>query len=209
MNITFTGIDKFTSLEALSTLIKSSKHSIEIGFLLSTTHLGKVNKYPTMDWISSNVTLFPRTCLHVCGKMALSMLEDHLLKDITNHVQRIQINGTFSIDQVSNICSLYPNHMIITQHNSNNLPLVNVPNTNHSILIDNSGGRGISPDKWNDVVTHKPLGFSGGLNPSNINEEWNKIKPLFKPNSWLDMESGVRTDDKFDIQKINNILSSL
>ena len=41
--------------------------------------------------------------------------------------------------------------------------MLKVKAKNHSILVDGSGGRGISPDSWPLIETDKPVGFAGGL----------------------------------------------
>lgn len=48
-------------------------------------------------------------------------------------------------------------------------------------------------------------GFAGGLNPENILERKEEIDILWEKDYWLDMESGVRTDDWFDLDKVEDI----
>ena len=46
------------------------------------------------------------------------------------------------------------------------------------------------------------IGFAGGLNPNNISNSLNAINTLKCNNFWLDLESGARTDNEFDLNKV-------
>ena len=71
------------------------------------------------------------------------------------------------------------------------------------VLWDNSGGIG----RVLDIVAppedfrYTP-GYSGGINPNNVAEVIGKIEALnLKQDYWIDMETGVRTEDWFDLDK--------
>jgi len=84
----------------------------------------------------------------------------------------------------------------------------NVHNSNHNdplihVLLDNSGGIG----RVLDIVAppedfrYTP-GYAGGINPENVAEVIGKIEALnLKQDYWIDMETGVRIDDWFDLDK--------
>jgi hypothetical protein len=83
-----------------------------------------------------------------------------------------------------------------------------------AILIDPSGGRGISP-VWRDVrreidakvATDVRLGYAGGIRPDNVEYALETIDAA--PSAWIDMESGVRTDDRFDLSKVRDVLEKV
>lgn len=75
-------------------------------------------------------------------------------------------------------------------------------------LYDRSGGRGRSPGQWLAVCAEH-CGFAGGLGPDNIERELPRIREAAGSRKfWIDAESGVRTDDRFDLQKVEALLDA-
>lgn len=203
MKITFTGIDSSTNLDLLPS-------NVEYGILF-TTNPNNRNRYPSIQEIKDISTYLSnkgfKLALHVCGSGAKELILKNSL-DFINKFNRIQLNGKHSIEQIESICSLYPLHEIITQHNQNNIHLLEVNSFNHSILIDSSGGLGISPVEWTIPITTKNIGFAGGLSPDNIFSEFEKFKHLMKNDSWIDLESKLRDhNDFFSIDLANSMYS--
>jgi phosphoribosylanthranilate isomerase len=81
--------------------------------------------------------------------------------------------------------------------------------TNHCILIDDSGGRGISPSIWSAPHTSKQIGFAGGLGLDNLAGELEKIHAVAGTGSWVDMEGKLRTHDLFDLDKAEACINIL
>ena len=79
-----------------------------------------------------------------------------------------------------------------------------------SVLLDASGGQGIDtpikvlPNAGNPFK----VGYAGGFNPENVAD---KLRYLLTNDEvgdfWIDMESGVRTDDWFDLDKVRRVLA--
>jgi phosphoribosylanthranilate isomerase len=115
--------------------------------------------------------------------------------------QRIQVNGVLTDEEVEVLCGLYPRQTVITQHNPSNASLLAVSASNHALLIDASGGRGASPDRWEDVSTSKHVGFAGGLGPDNIASELGRIQGIARNGWWVDMEGKLRIDDWFSVER--------
>jgi phosphoribosylanthranilate isomerase len=86
------------------------------------------------------------------------------------------------------------------------LPLLeHIPN--HAVLFDESAGRGISPESWDKPLPGHVCGYAGGINPSNVQAHIDmiaKVAPGYT--TWIDMETGVRTDDAFDLAKVRRVL---
>jgi len=114
--------------------------------------------------------------------------------------QRIQVNGLLEIPDVRHLCRLYPRHTIITQHTPKNRYLMAVNAENHVLLVDGSGGRGISPESWRQPDTAKVVGFAGGLGPDNLADELQTISRIARPGWWVDMEGKLRVDDWFSLE---------
>jgi phosphoribosylanthranilate isomerase len=78
---------------------------------------------------------------------------------------------------------------------------------NASLLFDPSGGRGIEPFSWPVPPLGARMGYAGGIGPDNLLDVLRAIGPVESP-FWIDMESGVRTDDRFDLAKARAVLET-
>jgi hypothetical protein len=83
-------------------------------------------------------------------------------------------------------------------------------------LFDSSDGRGISPEKWpTPEGWSKEYGYAGGIGPDNV---WQALYEIQKAIAqyvrdgyvpfWIDMETKVRSDDKFSLVKVNYVLAA-
>lgn len=193
MNITLTGVDEQTSIPHLAEL------DAEFGLLYSATPEGR-HRYPSQEWIITASKQLPRTAIHVCGRTGRAELLAGKLNTLVEHSQRIQINGDISRPDCERVCDMYPHKQIITQNRSGNKELLEVSSLNHTILVDASGGRGISPASWERPNTEKRVGFAGGLGPDNLAQELNKITRVAIGNWWIDMEGKLRVEDWFSLE---------
>jgi len=96
------------------------------------------------------------------------------------------------------------NEVIIQQNSVNEVDLWKsaMPNKKITILLDASGGQGIDTPVVALDTPYK-AGYAGGISFDNIKEKVDFLEssPIVR-NYWIDMESSVRTDDKFDIAKV-------
>jgi len=78
-------------------------------------------------------------------------------------------------------------------------------------FFDPSGGRGKGPAAWpkpphaNDVS----VGYAGGLGPDNLQQTLASLHSLVAAQQstfWIDMETKVRTNDVFDLEKVRQCL---
>jgi hypothetical protein len=160
------------------------------------------NRYPSLDWLADAATALSRRCaLHACGRGARAKLFDGGLVAVTQHAARIQINGAIEPYALQDFCRTFRSHTLITQDTNFNKKLRFVAMENHALLMDGSGGRGISPAAWSQPATWKDVGFAGGLGPDNLASELPKIAAVARGDWWADMENNIRTDDWFDIEK--------
>lgn len=193
--ITLSGLDESVSTDAIKTLLAHPR--VELGFLFTATPEGR-NRYPSREWIESTALLAPGRCsIHICGRGARQALFDEALEDLTLPAARIQINGTLTRDEVEEVCAIYPDHTIITQHHQRNLHLLDVTAKNHALLVDASGGEGVIPTTWARPATKKEVGFAGGLGPANLSRHLPSIAAQARGNWWIDMESALRREDWF------------
>ena len=199
-SITLTGADERTDVSRLLRL------RAEIGLLYTATPEGR-NRYPRREWIAEIVPRLSRVAIHVCGSGARRELRSGKLSDIVANAQRIQVNGRLDALDVEDICAQYYSHTIITQHRPDNARLLAVSASNHAVLIDASGGRGVSPESWEPPKTEKQVGYAGGLGPENIAAELERIGQVASGFWWIDMEGKLRIDDWFSLDRAEQCVS--
>lgn len=197
-HITMTGVDAATDLFMLP-------EDIEIGVLYTATTKER-KRYPEPHDIVRMLTYMQmqgrRLALHVCGKTAREQLLNSQLLYLTDKVQRIQVNGILYAEYVRTVCRMHEKKTIIVQANEKNLRLRDIFEPNLAMLVDASGGRGVSPVEWIRPYTDKPVGFAGGLGPHNIATELPRIMEVATGEWWIDMEGQIRSDDdQFDVFK--------
>lgn len=196
--ITLTGADERTSLDQLW-LLATTFPAVEVGLLYTESPEGR-NRYPSLHWLScAAARLSGRVAIHVCGRAARERFAKGDLDDLVQHAPRVQVNGHVEQSELVQLAGRAGT--LITQHNEANAALIECEVNNHSILIDNSGGRGISPAVWPRLVTAKPVGRAGGLGPHNLEAEMQDFELEVAPGGWIDMEGKLRTDDWFDLKK--------
>lgn len=205
MKITITGIDYQTSASQLFRLMKNWPRA-EVGLLYTTTP-NERNRYPSISYLANLAfELGDKSAIHICGSEARHemIVGGNDLQTVLRQAGRVQINGNVTKEE---LLLLAPKvRTIITQHNLANQMLANVDCKNHEILMDTSSGRGLLPDAWTRAVTSKPVGFAGGLGPDNLNNQLVSLSSVVSGHWWVDMESGLRTNDWFDIDKAERVL---
>lgn len=204
--ITVTGADEKTDLNRLMNM------QVEVGILYSVDREGKEPRYPRLGWILDAARKLPYVSLHICGKPARDQVISGSLEFEIDDFQRLQVNGPLMDEQVEIICSRHKHHQVITQWGCRNSGNMEVDFANHAVLVDGSGGNGVLPTSWmrpkSIIRPGKPVGFAGGLGADNLVEQLKLIRPCARPNWWIDMEAGVRTDDWFDLDKVEQVINA-
>ena len=217
--VTITGADTRTPITSLEEL--SSKYPwVEWGILLSAQRIGE-NRFPTLPWLCNLREAANRTSLqlsgHLCGSWAKQVVMGQWMfgKEIDNcHriFNRFQLNLGGLITKVGDDCfealahyqSVKPVQYIF-QTNTLEAKVVSLAKergVNAVALFDKSGGRGTLPTKW-PVNNTDFCGYAGGLNPDNVEEQLQSIASVVDDRPiWIDVETGVRTNDEFDLQKV-------
>ena len=214
--VTFTGVDDYTNLSELQKIQKDYPIA-EFGVLV------------TAKWEQYQRCLNPKTIpslgdyelnlsCHLCGRVARAVLHNDFNEAIElvkkfDVFKRCQLNiakeeteDELDIDVPETL-----DELIIQQPSVDNCDLFyKIKNRNKmSVLIDGSGGEGIKTDLKTLKVDFK-VGYAGGLNPDNIEET---LEKLFNDENvgdfWVDMETGCRTDEKFDLGKVVKVLKRI
>ena len=104
--------------------------------------------------------------------------------------------------------------IIIQQHDSENMEIAKIFKENCSapdkvkVLLDASGGRGIFDEI--KTVPGNDYGYAGGIGPDNVCKIINLLEEDETVGDyWIDMESKVRKNDKFDIGTVLNVLNNI
>lgn len=176
-------------------------------------------RFPRADWIKSFAAQAAglNTAMHLCGGALLGFIKGD--DDIFSAMQgfsRIQLNlkfgdveGQYDPAALLKRVADNPRWQFIIQYAKDKqglLPLLkDIPN--HAVLFDESAGRGISPDTWDAPLPGHFCGYAGGLNPDNVAQNIEIIaKVAAGHDTWIDMETGVRTNDVFDLAKVRRVL---
>lgn len=225
-HITFTGIDWRTSLRHLLGIQREFPIA-EFGVLTSYHWSENGNRYLRPDIIRGLRDRGLNLSLHLCGSAAhdAAMGEwekiNDFLFDSLDIFKRVQLNVSSRKDnpEYCRLPLVFGQELIIQQYaelepqlyentlkkwKKGNCPCIETIST----LLDSSGGRGIStPLKvW---VSNGKIGYAGGFNPDNVGEKLSFLMShVTQGTFWIDMESGIRTDDWFDTEKVYQVLQT-
>jgi hypothetical protein len=174
----------------------------------------------------------PKFSAHLCGKWVSDALTGRISifnnePELNRLFHRIQLNcGKSRLKEAIENKDLWRAAMRVSQsvilggnYGNLKLDLGRCSLSGVYPLFDASGGHGKKPKDWplpfsetktEGVVQKKHTqfcGYAGGLGPDNVAEELDRIEHVVGHVSvWIDMESGVRTKDKFDLNKVEEVL---
>lgn len=217
---TITGLDEKTDLVKLVELTKRYPF-VEWGVLFRKDPNGRP-RYPTFEYIKKLVEIKKdfniRMAIHMCRSSVEDVVLSHLQFSFLKNFDRIQLNFAyndvaFTIHELFEFiedCKVNWNTPVITQHNADNINVTRLlESTHHHVLFDTSRGTGqlLEPPLY---IENKFCGYAGGIGPDNLNE----IIPLIETASnghetWIDMESSVRTDNWLDLDKVQSVLDQI
>jgi N-(5'phosphoribosyl)anthranilate (PRA) isomerase len=214
--VTITGADDAVDLRAILALSVEFPF-VEWGILMSESRAGSP-RYPTRRWMIGLENLArdlrgkgPRLSAHFCGAVARSALVGDLHDfPVIERMQRIQLNGYRpGLPGVAIFARMMPCYEIVLQVRAEDelqqAATEAARMRQGSILFDPSGGRGVEPFKWPWAPSGVRIGYTGGITPDNVDAVVGQVA-VVASDFWIDMESGVRTDDRFDLSKVRQVL---
>lgn len=213
------GVDDEVDIAKLKDLTKEFPF-VEWSVLIGGDDRFGTLRYPSIDWITKFSRAWLPSSLHYCGQALKNYLGDNEPHEVDkgnatmgHNFNRIQLN--LSVEMV-NKCRLQIIRSIYSEKREVILPIreatkdlwkLAIGRPYVSCLFDASGGRGVIPTEWPAPITSIRCGYAGGINPDNVAEIMVHInREVSKGFIWLDLESGVRTDNKFDLNKVRSIL---
>lgn len=222
IRLSITGADNNTSVKDLNQL--SEKYpDLELA-LLYFPEKENHNRNPGQAFRDDffNQIKKENTALHLCGKnvfdvvLSPSFTSTDIFKELKKASRlQLNINARFDLFSKQDIHTIYEKLLdegfdLILQYHTRSehwiLDFIEKRNNEKiNILLDSSLGRGVYCENFAVPSTligyNYPLGFAGGLNESNIAHAHEQIKKLNINHYWLDLESGVRTKNEFDMVK--------
>lgn len=156
-------------------------------------------------------------------------------QEIWNYIfksDRIQLNfqqSSFNLDDVFYLLTrskyydfryainryhaLDPGRYVIIQSNDGNKILNACLEKEPAIefLFDESRGNGETIREYPSPIPHKFNGYAGGISPDNVLSVLHDLRKVVgdRDEIWIDMESGVRTNNDFDLEKVESVLNDV
>jgi hypothetical protein len=216
--VTFTGPDDHTSIDEMLAISKEHPH-VEWGILFPSK--GGRSRFPSDAWVGKLIDASLRANVqlsgHLCEPWVAKILAGEMHMMAFSGFSRFQLN-THGVPMATQPHWYAPlvrmGYEIILQLDglmSEKLraDLGGRHSDVFSGLHDLSHGAGVLPTDWPRTldIDLKWVGFAGGLGPHNLAEQL----PLIEQASggadyWIDMETHVRTDGLFDLQKVRECL---
>jgi hypothetical protein len=225
--VTFTGAGDDTPVKEMIE-ISLDYPMVEWGILLSEQSMGAKSRFPSRAWMGSLAAHLELLGVpinlsgHLCGSWMRRLISLGITEEakaavgpLWDYFKRMQINFVGWEDLVTPFMANALDDDIewILQNRNNDfvMPLLE-KYPKMQTLFDTSGGRGKLPEfPWLPHYSRTFTGYAGGLNPDNIVEQLKRISEVTKKDTeiWIDMESGVRTNEKFDLQKVKQVLHNI
>lgn len=215
--VTITGADNKVKGEDLLKL-QEQYPFVEWGVLFSLSKEGH-QRFPSLLHIEQELNSpLLNLSAHFCGHYSKEVLENQntLHIEALGNFKRIQLNYVFRKGANYDLLALRDylkktDKQIILQYNKSNQEVLEhflkwLPDQKLNLLFDSSGGRGTAIKLIERPFDHY-TGYSGGINPDNIENVIKLIRNHKRIDEvWIDMESGVRTDNEFDLDKVKDVL---
>ena len=190
--VTFTGVDNWTSLSGMAALAR--KYPIEWGILFSPDRQGVDPRYPPIarvqGFLSSDLTF----SAHLCGRHSADIMSKGQVMPPVDFAMfhRVHVNhGEPAPGKISAFASWWGTRCA-AQPRGEMFP----DDDRVDWLYDASGGRGIVPERLPPYPGRR-VGYAGGIRPDNVARTVKQVAATGP--YWLDMETGVRTNDRFDL----------
>lgn len=208
--VTFTGLDASTDYARAAEI--ATRYPVEWAVLVSNARTAVGDKrFPGLAAIQQQACELPSLAVHICGELAervTSIGAAQVSPDLAallERAQRVQVNhkSTAYSKFVASWASFYGCRGIAQWRSATSFPL----NRHCDWLFDRSGGTGTVPT---EVPQHHGIylvGYAGGIAPDNVQLAVESIAA--KGPYWLDMETGVRTDDWLDLDKCQAVCEAI
>lgn len=222
-HITFTGIDTQTDISRLEK-IQERWPLAEFGVLTSYHWYENGRRYLNPQFLCNLWGQELNLALHVCGSAAHDAADGYW-DAVNSHLihclglfKRVQLNVANRTDNpycLASTSGRRDQEIIIQQKGVHEIKFFQRSQWlgTVSVLLDASGGQGIDtpievlPNVFDNGISAFKVGYAGGINPDNVADKLTFLmENSLVGDFWIDMESGVRTDDWFDLDKVEQVL---
>lgn len=198
--ITFTGLDSQTDLSRA--LHIATVYPVEFGVLFSESRQDREPRYPDQTTITSIMCVgFPRLAAHLCGAHARRIMACMPTGLNLTTFRRVQVNHPSpDAGAIAREMEEWGGPRGIAQTRDLEFPA----STSVDWLFDRSAGEGRAPGEWpQHPGGDRMIGYAGGIGPGNVAGVLKQIAATGP--YWIDMESGVRTDDWLNLDKVEAV----
>ncbi len=220
--VTITGADDKVDLGELVKL-SAEFPFVEWGILFSQTKQG-TQRFASPNFVRNVGNIEGvKLSAHFCGGFAKDVLEKadySWIVLLPSNFERVQLNYNFKHSAGYRMFPLYNFLMgrnekaVIFQYNKSNKEVLDnfatedLPPRAH-FLYDSSGGNGKVIESISPSIGSQYTGYSGGITPDNIDDICRMItEDPEDVEVWIDLETGARTDNEFDLVKVRTILET-
>lgn len=192
----------------------------EFGVLVAKNWRDNGNRYFNPSYLDS-LDRGLNLSAHLCGSIARTAVRGDWqpfmdwARDFPFFFNRCQINIAKSAENPESFVwyddAFYFDEIILQQNSAKDCQLfLNSMNYRYheriTALMDASGGEGINTPLEPLNLPHK-IGYAGGFNADNVADKLTFLLTSEQVGDfWIDIESGVRTDDWFDLDKVVKVL---
>jgi len=229
--VSLTGADDHVTPESLAAL--SAQYPFAEWAILVFPEKEGTPRNPSAQWREKFLSLGLHTAAHLCGTQIFRELltpetSEARIAELSRY-SRIQLNINARRPEFSDeeVLAIYRKLLdaglhLILQHHDGSWRIIQKFVADASpeslsriaLLYDASKGTGQRPEFWPPMSTvgSVPLfcGYAGGLGPDVLDEELPRIREAATAwrdlPFWIDMESGVRTNNEFDLAKAEAVL---
>jgi hypothetical protein len=219
--VTFTGADDRTNPADLAALSREYPF-VEWAVMFSGSRTGRESRFPSLGQLERIGDLNANLAVHLNDRLARDAASGdgypvEAVLQFVRGARRVQINLFREVDHYPDLFRHLrderraPEVEFIVQVYGFDSPVAtaarHVSGTGRvTFLHDVSGGRGVV-GRFEPPVNDDYVGFAGGIHAGNVEEKLQEIAALGHANPfWIDMETGVRTEDRFDLDKVERVL---
>lgn len=231
--ITISGADNDVDVNDLIAISKDHP-KVEWGILLNSKLMYNLDspspRYPSFDWLQKLYEGWEKHKIQLSGHLCGSWVKNFLAGDfqfvegktqfIAKMFDRFQINFCGSaILFTEDFCRIFKVHhkKYIFQTNEDDSWVLTkfkdeIGGKSEAFpFFDTSYGSGKLPKSWPKPIPGLLTGYGGGLSPSNINKQLDKLTEIVGSHEiWIDVESKVRNDnDELDLKKVSKFINAV
>jgi len=225
-HVTFTGVDDRTDLGRLKEIAGRYPFA-EFGVLMARSGRGGENRFPDVQRVLKGLDgAGVRLSAHLCGALARDIVrtgdfsEFRLVCGIRSDLfSRCQLNVAgmgikdpawflYFPTKIRQVIVQQSSREVFAEEGGSLYAHFASYNPLCSLLLDDSGGRGRRGTlRFADAPV---VGYAGGIGPENVTEVLTEILAAENVRDfWIDMETGVRTDDWFDLDKVEAVCAQV